>query len=135
MSDAFSTASQFERLRNLNLHFSGQFEDQIRSQRSNLWIATSFTMGVLGISILSWFLFKSKSQGGTSLEYMKLGPAALSSLTLPLALRMFLSYRVRIPIYRGFKRQFDEAAALGISVDPDLVDDARDALKAIHKVD
>ena len=92
-------------------------------------------MGVLVTSLLMWFQFKPNGQGGVSLEYMKLGPAAVSSLALPLAIRMFLSYRVRIPIYRGYKRQFDEAAALGISVAPHVFDDARDALRAIHKVD
>ncbi len=91
-------------------------------------------MGVLGLSILISFLFKSNSQGGASVEYMKLGPYALSSLSLPLALRMFLSNRVLIPIYEGYKRLFDEAATLGTSVAPDLYDDARDALKALHKV-
>lgn len=134
--DASAAASEVnEGLRNQNRYFSSQFEDQIKSQRSNLWIATSFTIGAFGISILIWLLSKSNSQGGASLEYMKLGPAALSSLTLPVALRMFLSYRLRIPIYRGYKRLFDEATLLGTSVEPHLFDDARDALKAIHKVD
>jgi hypothetical protein len=91
---------------------------------------------VLGVSLVStWYLFKSNSLGSTALEYMKLGPVALSTMTLPFPLRMLLSYRIRIPIYRGYKRLFDEAVAEGATVDPQLFQDARTALTALHKVD
>lgn len=69
------------------------------------------------------------------MEYVKLGPAALSMITLPFPIRMLLTYRMRIPIYDGYKRLFDAAAATGAEVQPALVEDARAALKALHKVE
>ncbi|SRR6266404_1076551 len=121
---------------NENCYFSSEFSTQIRTQRSNLWIAGGFTLGILGVSLLgTWYLFRTGGIGGTPLEYMKLGPVAISGMALPFPLRMYLSYRVRIPIYENFKRLFDEAAATGATVEPHLVEDARDALKALHKLD
>lgn len=120
----------------LNLYFSNEFANQIQTQRTNLLIAAGFALVVLSISILSaWYLFRANNFGGTPIEYMKLGPAAISSIALPFPVRMFLTYRVRIPIYAGYKRLFDMAAATGAAVQPELVEDARAALKALHKVD
>ena len=120
----------------LNRYFSSEFASQIQTQRTNLLIAAGFAFIVLSISILSaWYLFRTNSFGGTPIEYVKLGPAALSSIALPFPVRMFLTYRVRIPIYAGYKRLFDMAAATGATVQPELVEDARAALKALHKMD
>ena len=121
---------------NENLYFSSEFENQIKTQRTNVCIASAFALGVLAVSLLStWYLFRTSGPAGTPLEYMKLGPVALSSIALPFPLRMYLSYRVRSPIYWGYKRLFDEAAARGTHVEPHLLEDARAALKAVHKLD
>lgn len=99
-------------------------------------IAGGFILAVLVVSLIStWYLFRAGGLGSTSLEYMKLGPVAISGIALPFPLRMYLSYRIRIPVYEGFKRLFDEAAAAQIRVEPHLVEDARAALKALHKLD
>jgi hypothetical protein len=120
----------------LNVYFSNEFANQIRTQRTNLLIAGGFAFAVLAISVLSaWYLFRTNNFGGTPIEYMKLGPAAISTITLPFPIRMFLTYRMRIPIYAGYKRLFDAAAATGAEVQPALVEDARAALKALHKVE
>ena len=86
-------------------------------------------------AVSAWYLFRSHQFGTTPIEYVKLGPAALSMITLPFPLRMWLTYRMRIPIYVGYKRLFDAAAATGGEVQPALVEDARAALKALHKVE
>lgn len=120
----------------LNLYYSTELGNQLQTQRTNVLIAGGFAIAVLGLSILSsWYLFKTNSFGGTALEYMKLGPAAISSLALPFPIRMFLSYRVRRPIYVSYKRQFDMAVATGCPVQPELYEDTRAALKALHKID
>lgn len=120
----------------LNVYFSNEFANQISTQRTNLLIAGGFALAVLAIGALSaWYLFRTNNFTGAPLEYMKLGPAALSSITLPVPIKMFLTYRMRIPIYAGYKRLFDMAAATGAAVQPELVEDARAALKALHKVE
>lgn len=120
----------------LNVYFSNEFANQIKTQRTNLLIAGGFALAVLGISIVSaWYLFRTNNFGSTPVEFLKLGPAALSTITLPFPIRMFLTYRMRIPIYDGYKRLFDAAAATGAEVQPALIEDARAALKALHKVE
>lgn len=119
----------------LNLYYSTELGTQLQTQRTNVLIAGGFAIVVLGLSmLLSWYLFRTNF-GGTAFEYVKLGPAAISSLALPFPIRMFLSYRVRRPIYVGYKRQFDMALATGCPVQPELYEDARAALKALHKID
>jgi hypothetical protein len=58
-----------------------------------------------------------------------------NQIRIPFPIRMFLSYRVRIPIYAGYKRLFDNAVTTGAPVQPALVEDACAALKALHKID
>jgi hypothetical protein len=133
---ASTKAATFDGRFNENLYFSAEFNKQITTQRVNLWIAGGFTLVVLLASLfVTWYLFRTGSSSGVLFEYMKLGPVAISSLALPFPLRMYLSYRVRIPIYRGYRHLFDEAAARGTSVEPSLVEDARAALKALYKID
>lgn len=121
---------------NENLYYSAEFEKQITTQRTNLWIAGGFALVVLLASLVTtWYLFRTGSSSGVLFEYMKLGPVAISSLALPFPLRMYMSYRVRIPIYKGYKHLFDEATASGTSVESSLVEDARAALKALHKIE
>jgi hypothetical protein len=130
-----TTGGESETGFNENRYFSAKFAKQIRTQRTNLMIAAGFTLGVLCVSLVStWYLFRT-GMTGAPLEYMKLGPVAISGIALPFPLRMCLSYRVRIPIYEGYQRLFDEAASKGQSVERHLVEDARDALKALHKLD
>jgi hypothetical protein len=120
---------------NENQYFSMQFEKQIRRQKGNVLIGVCFMAGVFLIGLVSAWSVVSKGIAGTGVEYMKLGVVALSSLSLPYPLRMYLSYRLRGPLYEGYKRLFDEAAARGTEVNPKLVEDARKALEVIHKLD
>lgn len=120
---------------NENLYYSSELANQIKAQRTNVFISFGFTLGVLAVGLLFTWYVAYKANSNASLEYMKLGPLALSGIALPFPLRMYLSYRVRIPIYKGFKRLFDEAAVRGTRVEPNLVEDARAALKAVHKLD
>ncbi|MGZ8843097.1 MAG: hypothetical protein ACXW18_05505 [Pyrinomonadaceae bacterium] len=121
---------------NENQFYANELERQIKTQRTNLLIAGGFTLSILAVSLLAtWYLFRTAGVSGTPLEYMKLGPVAISGIALPLPLRMFLSYRTRIPVYESYKRRFDLAAATGRPAERDLVEDARAALKALHKPD
>ncbi|HYW71376.1 MAG TPA: hypothetical protein VE961_10090 [Pyrinomonadaceae bacterium] len=117
-------------------YLSGEFEMQIKAQKTNVVISSAFACGVWVAGLIGTaLLYRSTGLSGTALEYMKLGPAALSSLALPFPLRSFLQYRLRIPIYRGYKRLLDEAIAADTRVESYLIEDARDALKALQKVD
>jgi len=117
-------------------YFSSEFETQISAQKTNALISSAFAAGVATIGIIGTaFLYRSSGLANTAVEYMKLGPVALSSLALPFPLRSYLQYRVRIPIYHGYKRLFDEAIATGTHVEPYLVEDARAALKTLQKMD
>jgi hypothetical protein len=104
-------------------------------QRGNVLISLAFTLCVFSVSLVATVYLFRTGIPGTAIEYVKLGPIALSSISLPFPLRMYLSYRVRLPIYRQLKRCFEKAAELGVDPDPELVDDARNALKALHKLD
>lgn len=118
-----------------NAYYSSRFAQQIESERTNLWISFGFTLIVLAGSLLaSWRLFRNAGPAGTYLEYMKLGPIAISGIALPFPVRMYLSYRVRIPIYKLFKSLFDDAAARGEQVHPQVLDDAKDAVKQFHRL-
>ena len=115
-----------------NLDYSEQFDEQLKAQRGNLWISSIFTLIVLSIGLVATVhLFRTSA----ATEYLKLGPMALSSISLPFPLRMYLTYRIRAPIYRRLKRRFEEAAENGSEPDPDMLDEARNALKALHKLD
>jgi len=117
-------------------YFSSEFATQIRAQKVNVLISGAFAGGVWIIGLVATaFLYRSTGLASSAMEYMKLGPAALSSLALPFPLRSFLQYRVRMPIYQGYKRLFDEAIATNTRVEPYLIEDARAALKALQKMD
>lgn len=117
-------------------YLSSEFETQINAQKTNVLISGAFAAGVWLVGLVGTvLLYRSSGLGGTALEYMKLGPAALSSLALPFPLRSYLHYRVRIPIYCGYKRLLDEAIATGQRVESYLIEDAREALKALQKMD
>lgn len=120
---------------NQNQYFSTEFEKQIRRQKSNVVIALCCMVGVFVTGVIAAWILVGKGMPGTSLEYMKLGTVALTSFSLPFPLKMYLSFRVRCPIYEGFKRLFDYAESTGTEVSPILVEDARKALSAIHKLD
>jgi hypothetical protein len=118
-----------------NIEYSKRLEEQIRTQRGNVLISVAFTFCVFSVSLVATLYLFRTGISGIGIEYVKLGPIALSSISLPLPLRMYLSYRVRLPIYRRLKHGFEVAAKLGVEPDPELVDDARTALKALHKPD
>lgn len=119
-----------------NVHYSKLLEKQIKAQRTNLIIAAAFALlvQVVGI-VLTLYLVKTGNQLATAWEYIKLGPATVGGLALPIPLKMYLSYRIRAPIYEGYKELFDEAAARGARVGDRVIDDTRDALKSLHKLD
>lgn len=132
LGDAEPTAAELSVYR----YLSTEFETQIKAQKTNVMISGLFACGVWVVGLVGTaILYKSSGLGGTALEYMKLGPAALSSLALPFPLRSYLQYRVRIPIYRGYKRLLDEAISTEQRVEPYLIEDARAALKALQKMD
>jgi hypothetical protein len=114
-------------------YYSDEFGTQIKTQRTNVWIAGGFVLGIVLVAVIATLYLRKTGGAGTALEYMKLGPAALSSIALPFPLRTYLSYRIRVPIYRGYKTLFDEALLRRIEVAPDLIDDARNALRELHK--
>ena len=115
-----------------NIDYSEQFAEQLKAQRGNLWISLVFTLIVMSIGMVATVhLFRTSA----ATEYLKLGPMVLSSISLPFPLRMYLTYRIRAPIYRRLKRRFEDAAKTGSEPDPDMVDEARNALKALHKLD
>lgn len=117
-------------------YFSSEFEKQIKAQTTNVLISAGFSVGVLIIGIIATvYLYRTSGLSGSALEFMKLGPVALSSIPLPFPLRAYLQYRVRIPIYQGYKRLFDEALATKTRVEPYMIEDARSALKLLHKMD
>jgi len=117
-------------------YFSSEFATQIRAQKINVLISSGFAAAIWLIGLVATgFLYRSTGLASSAMEYMKLGPAALSSLALPFPLRSYLQYRVRIPIYQGYKRLFDEAIAANTRVEPYLIEDARAALKALQKMD
>jgi hypothetical protein len=130
--DARPTAAELAVYR----YLSSEFEMQTKAQRTNVLISGGFACGVLIVGLIGTvLLYRSSGLAGTALEYMKLGPAALSSLALPFPLRSFLQYRVRIPIYHGYQRLLDEAIATQTRVDPCLTEDAREAVKVLQKMD
>ena len=117
------------------IDYSEQLDEQIRTQRGNVLISVVFTLCLVSVSLIVTFYLFRTGVPGTAMEYVKLGPIALSSISLPLPLRMYLSYRLRLPTYRRLKRRFDEAAESGVELDPQLIDQAQNALKALHKLD
>lgn len=115
-------------------YYADEFGTQVKTQRTNVWIAGGFVLGIVLVAVIATlYLLRTAGASGTALEYMKLGPAALSSIALPFPLRTYLSYRIRVPIYRRYKMLFDEALLKRIDVAPDLLDDARNALRELHK--
>jgi len=115
-------------------YYADEFGTQIKTQRTNVWIAGGFVLGIVLVAVIATlYLLRTAGASETALEYMKLGPAALSSIALPFPLRTYLSYRIRVPIYRGYKTLFDDALLKQIEVAPDLLDDARNALRELHK--
>ena len=98
-------------------------------------ISLAFTLCVFSVSFVATLYLFRTGISGTGLEYVKLGPIALSSISLPFPLRMYLSYRLRLPTYKRLKRRFDEAAELGVEPAPEWIDQAENALKALHKLD
>ncbi|HXI26001.1 MAG TPA: hypothetical protein VNG71_19255 [Pyrinomonadaceae bacterium] len=113
-------------------HLSDLFATQIKTQKVNLVISSAFFLlawvaGVIGT------LYLNRSEGLTVL--LRLAPAGLSTVALPLPLRSYLKYRIRIPIYVGYKRFFDEALATKTSVEPWVIEDARAALKPLQEID
>lgn len=114
-------------------YFASEFGKQIKAQKLNILISCAFCVGVLLIGLVGTFLlYRNGDVAGTALEYMKLGPAALSSISLPFPLRAYLHYRIRMPIYTGFKQLFDEAVQNGTRVEQVLIDAAINALKVLH---
>lgn len=117
-------------------HFSQEFEKQIKAQKINVIISSGFAVGVLMVGLLTTlFMYRSSGLSGTALEYIKLGPAALSSIPLPFPLRSYLQFRLRIPIYKGYKQLFDEAIETRTRIPPYLIEAALEALKALQKMD
>jgi hypothetical protein len=114
-------------------YLSSEFAKQIKAQKLNIFISGAFCIGVLFIGLIGTVLLYRRGElAGSALEYMKLAPAALSSISLPFPLRAYLHYRIRMPIYTGFKQLFDEAIENRTRVEQVLVDAALNALKVLH---
>lgn len=139
-SDRTETTSPASRATEAELatyrYFSSEFDQQLKAQTTNVLISGGFCLAVVVIGLIGTILlYRTAGVGGSAIEYMKLGPVALSGISLPFPLRAYLQYRVRRPIYQGYKRLFDQAIATKQRVEPYLIEDARSALKSLHKMD
>lgn len=75
-------------------------ESQISLQRVNMWISFGFSLSLVLVGILvTMWCFKSTTFSSL-VDSMKVGPALFSSAVAALPLKAFLSYRVRLAMYR-----------------------------------
>ena len=113
-------------------YLSDLFATQIQTQKVNLLISSTFFFLAWIVGIIGT-LYLNRSEGLTAL--LKLAPAGLSSIALPLPLHSYLKYRIRIPVYVGYKRLFDQAIITRTRVEPYVIEDARAALRSLQEID